>query len=310
MRVVEALNATLVELMEADGDLRLLGEDVLDPYGGAFKVNSGLSTRFPGRVLTTPISEACIVGVATGLALRGKPTIVEIMFGDFLCLAMDQLLNHASKLGWVYDDQAAIPLIVRTPMGGRRGYGATHSQSLEKHFCGIPGLTVLAVHPFEPPGDVLRAAYRRGAPTLIIENKTMYAQPVANPDDLPRPVRPDLAIITYGGCVELAVRAAQRLYEDEEIIAEVVPITQLSPFPAAAVQAVGARCSRILAVEEGTVGWGFAAECAHALIGRAVQFESLAAPPHPIPNSRSWELAILPGADSIAEAAIALFERN
>lgn len=310
MRVVEALNATLAELMEADGDLRLLGEDVLDPYGGAFKVTRGLSTRFPDRVLTTPISEACIVGLATGLALRGKPSIVEIMFGDFLCLAMDQLLNHASKLGWLYDHQVAIPLIVRTPMGGRRGYGATHSQSLEKHFCGIPGLTVSAIHPFESPGEVLRAAYQRGAPTLIIENKTMYALPVAGPDDLPRPAAPDLAIITYGGCVEPAVRAAERLYEDEEILAEVVPITQLSPFPTATVEAVGARCPRILAVEEGTVGWGFAAECAHALIGRGIQFASLAAPPHPIPNSRSWELAILPSADSIAQAAITLFERS
>jgi pyruvate/2-oxoglutarate/acetoin dehydrogenase E1 component len=310
MRVVESLNAALVALMEADDDLHLLGEDVLDPYGGAFKVSRGLSTRFADRVLTTPISEACIVGLATGLALRGKPAIVEIMFGDFLCLAMDQLLNHASKLGWVYHEQVSIPLIVRTPMGGRRGYGATHSQSLEKHFCGIPGLTVLAIHPFEAPGDVLRAAYRRAAPTLLIENKTMYAQPVAGPGALPRPAAPDLAIITYGGCVEPAVRAARRLYEDEEILVEVVPITRLSPFPAAAVQAIGSRCSRILAVEEGTVGWGFAAQCAHALIGQEVRFADLAAPAHPIPNSRPWELAVLPGVDSIASAAIALFERN
>jgi acetoin:2,6-dichlorophenolindophenol oxidoreductase subunit beta len=310
MRVVESLNTTLAELMEADRDLRLLGEDVLDPYGGAFKVMRGLSARFPDRVLTTPISEACIVGVATGLALRGKPTIVEIMFGDFLCLAMDQLLNHASKLAWLYDDQVSIPLILRTPMGGGRGYGATHSQSLEKHFCGMPGLTVFAIHPFEPPGGVLRAAYRRGAPTLIIENKTMYAQPVATPGDLPHPAAPDLAIITYGGCVEPAVRAAVRLRQDEEILAEVVPITQLSPFPSATVQATGARCPRILVVEEGAEGWGFAAECAHALIGSAVRFASLAAPPHPIPNSRSWELAILPSADSIAHAAIALFARD
>ena len=310
MRVVDDLNAALADLMAADADLRLLGEDVLDPYGGAFKVSRGLSTRFPGQVLTTPISEACIVGVATGLALRGKPTIVEIMFGDFICLAMDQLLNHASKLGWVYGDRASLPLIVRTPMGGRRGYGATHSQSLEKHFCGTPGLTVLAIHPFEPPGDVLRAAYRRAAPTLLIENKTMYAQPVAGPDDLPRPAAPDVAIVTYGGCVEPAVRAAKRLWEEEEILVEIVPITQLSPFPAATLQAVAARCSRFLAVEEGTEGWGFAAECAHALIAHRVRFASLAAPAHPIPSSRSWELAILPDVDSIATAATALFEQD
>jgi pyruvate/2-oxoglutarate/acetoin dehydrogenase E1 component len=310
MRVVDSLNAALADLMAANPDLRLIGEDVLDPYGGAFKVTRGLSSRFPDRVLTTPISEACIVGLATGLALRGKPTIVEIMFGDFLCLAMDQLLNHASKLAWVYADQVSIPLIVRTPMGGRRGYGATHSQSLEKHFCGMPGLTVLAIHPFEEPGDVLRAAYRRAAPTLLIENKAMYAQPVRPPDDLPRPAAPDLAIVTNGGCDEPAVRAAERLGESEEISVEVVPLTTLSPFPAPAVRAIAKRCSRILAVEEGTEGWGFAAECAHALIGRPVRFAALAAPAHPIPNSRPWELAILPCEDSIARAAIGLFERD
>ncbi|NJO38774.1 MAG: alpha-ketoacid dehydrogenase subunit beta, partial [Rhizobiales bacterium] len=209
MRVVETLNQALFELFESDPDLHLLGEDVLDPYGGAFKVTKGLSTRFPNRVLTTPISEACIVGVATGLAIRGRPAIVEIMFGDFLCLAMDQLLNHASKLAWVYDDQIKVPLIVRTPMGGKRGYGATHSQSLEKHFCGMPGLAVLAVHPFGDPGDVLRKAYRLGAPALVIENKTMYGRAARPIDDLPKPAAPDLAIVTYGGCVEPAVAAAE-----------------------------------------------------------------------------------------------------
>ena len=111
MRVVDSINQALHELLEQDRSLHVLGEDILDPYGGAFKVTKGLSERFPERVLTTPISEACIVGLATGMAMRGKPTIVEVMFGDFLCLAMDQLLNHASKLAWVYDDQISVPLI-------------------------------------------------------------------------------------------------------------------------------------------------------------------------------------------------------
>jgi pyruvate/2-oxoglutarate/acetoin dehydrogenase E1 component len=308
MRVVEALNQALLELFEGDRDLYLLGEDVLDPYGGAFKVTKGLSTRFPDRVLTTPISEACIVGVATGLAIRGRPAIVEIMFGDFLCLAMDQLLNHASKLAWVYDDQITVPLIVRTPMGGKRGYGATHSQSLEKHFCGIPGLTVLAVHPFGDPGDVLRQAYRLGTPVLVIENKAMYGRAARPIHDLPKPASPDLAIVTYGGSVEPAVAAAERLREEEEIEVEVLPITELSPLPTAELEALARRTSRILTVEEGAVGWGFASECARALVGRQVRFDSMAAPNHPIPSSRAWELSILPDTASIAARAFALFE--
>src|SRR4030042_540848 len=100
--VLESLNSALHRAFAADEHVLLLGEDVLDPYGGAFKVTRGLSTAFPGRVLTTPISEAGIVGLAVGMALRGLRPVVEIMFGDFLTLAADQLINHAAKFGWMY----------------------------------------------------------------------------------------------------------------------------------------------------------------------------------------------------------------
>ena len=308
MRVVESLNAALHDLLAQDSQIYVLGEDILDPYGGAFKVTKGLSDCFPDRVLTTPISEACIVGLATGLAVRGRPAIVEIMFGDFLCLAMDQILNHASKLAWVYDHQIDVPLIIRTPMGGRRGYGATHSQSLEKHFCGVPGLTVLAVHPFGDPGEVLRRAYASAAPTLIIENKTMYGHTVRPMDELPKHPAPDLGIITYGGCVELAAAAAKTLALEEELNVEVLPLTQISPFPMSLVTELAQRTKRIITVEEGTEGWGFASECAHALIGTGVRFDALSAPPHPIPSSKEWELNILPDTADIVAAAIRLYD--
>ena len=310
MRVVEKINEALHELLERDPAIYVLGEDILDPYGGAFKATKGLSERFPERVRTTPISEAGIVGVATGLAIRGRPAIVEIMFGDFLCLAMDQLLNHASKLAWVYNDQIQVPLIVRTPMGGRRGYGATHSQSLEKHFCGMPGLTVLAVHPYGDPGDVLRRAYELCSPVLVIENKTMYGRGVADVAELPRAERPDIGIVAYGGMVEPAVAAANRLRDEEELDAEVLALTQISPFPKAALLELAARTPRILTVEEATEGWGFASECAHALVNSKISFDSLAAPAHPIPSSRSWEFAILPDADAVFGAALRLYDAD
>jgi acetoin:2,6-dichlorophenolindophenol oxidoreductase subunit beta len=115
--------------MASDERVVLIGEDLLDPYGGAFKVTRGLSSAFPDRVLSTPISEAGMVGVATGMAMRGLRPVVEIMFGDFVTLVADQIINHATKFSWMYNDQVKVPLVIRTPMGGRRGYGPTHSQS-------------------------------------------------------------------------------------------------------------------------------------------------------------------------------------
>src|ERR1035437_3937639 len=111
--VLTELNTALHRAMSADDGVLLLGEDILDPYGGAFKVTRGLSSAFPGRVLAAPISEAGMLGMAAGMALRGLRPVVEIMFGDFTLLAADQLINNAAKLGWMYNDQVSLPLLVR-----------------------------------------------------------------------------------------------------------------------------------------------------------------------------------------------------
>lgn len=139
--VRQAINSTLRHLLDSDKRVLVIGEDLHDPYGGAFKVTQGLSTDFPGRVISTPISEAGITGAAIGLALDGYLPIVEIMFADFLTLCMDQLLNHAVKFPGMFPD-VSVPLVIRTPCGGRRGYGLTHSQSPEHLFTAVPGLTV------------------------------------------------------------------------------------------------------------------------------------------------------------------------
>jgi pyruvate/2-oxoglutarate/acetoin dehydrogenase E1 component len=120
MNVLDSLNAGLHRAFQADERVYLLGEDVLDPYGGAFRVSRGLSSEYPQRVITTPISEAGIVGVATGMALRGLRPVVEIMFGDFLTLAADQLINHAAKFRYMYNEAVRVPLVVRTPMYWRQ----------------------------------------------------------------------------------------------------------------------------------------------------------------------------------------------
>ena len=304
MRVVDDLNAALHQLMAEDPDLHLVGEDLLDPYGGAFKVVKGLSSLYPDRVLTTPISEAGLVGFSAGMALRGKPVIAEIMFGDFLTLAMDQLLNHVSKLQWMYDSQVRVPFVLRTPMGGGRGYGPTHSQSIEKHFCGIPGLTVFAVHPYSPPSALLREAYGLKSPCLFIENKILYPQ-LVEPDGLPAPDTPDLLMVSYGGSLPLCKKAAAQLRE-EEIETEVLGVTRLSPFPADEIRSAARRAKRVLAVEEGTAGWGFGAECAAALIHEGVAFRHISAPAHPLPSCRAWEAQVLPNPESVAAAALDL----
>ncbi len=138
-RCATVLNSALTEAFESRDDVYLLGEDVLDPYGGAFKVTQGLSSTWPQRVITTPVSEGAIFGVAAGMALRGWRPILEIMFGDFIALGFDQTVNGIAKFRAMFDDQVRVPLVIRTPMGGRRGYGPTHSQTLEKVLLGVPG---------------------------------------------------------------------------------------------------------------------------------------------------------------------------
>lgn len=293
--------------MAADERVMFWGEDVLDPYGGAFKVSRGLSDRFGERVVSTPISEAAIVGIAAGRAMRGFPTVVEIMFGDFMTLCADQIVNHASKLPWVYNDQVRVPLVIRTPMGGHRGYGATHSQSLEKMFCGIPGLTVLAIHPYADPGDLLHEAIAMEAPVLFLEQKILYGRFL---DTLPpAPRKPDIALVCYGTMVEFATRAAEQLSRQEEIFCKVVPVTQIWPIEKAALVEAVAPAESVLVLEEGSEGYGFGGECARLLAGLGTPIAFVAAKSHAIPNSRAYEERMLPSVDGIVAEAIRLFEQ-
>ncbi len=182
--LLASLNAGLHRAFREDERVLILGEDLLDPYGGAFKVTRGLSTAYPERVLPTPISEAGFTGVAAGMALRGLRPVVEIMFGDFVTLIADQVVNHLAKFRWMYNEQVRVPLVIRTPMGGRRGYGPTHSQSLEKMYLGIPGLRLLAPAALGDPGALLaETILHTEDPVLFVENKLLYLERVFNGDE-------------------------------------------------------------------------------------------------------------------------------
>jgi 2-oxoisovalerate dehydrogenase E1 component len=306
--------------MERDARVILLGEDIRSPYGGAFKVTRGLSDRFPQRVLNTPISEAAVVGVGIGLAMNGFRPVCELMFGDFITLAADQIINHASKLPYMYNGQVSVPLVVRTPMGGKRGYGATHSQSLEKHFLGLPQTRVLALHPRIDPAAVYDEVFSSiDRFTLVIENKLLYA--LRLPDAVPEgfviehsddqfpttrigsDAPPDVTILTYGGLLPDVERAIQTAFDEDEIVAEVICPTQLYPFdPWPVVESVG-RSSRLLVVEEGLSFSAFGAEVIAEICERAPGalrgVRRIGAPAHPLPSCGPLERALLPSETSI-----------
>jgi len=328
-RVIERIRSGLKKLLEQDNRVILLGEDLQDPYGGAFKATKGLSTNFPGRVLNTPISEAAITGFGNGLALAGARPVVEIMFGDFVMLAADQLVNQGSKFAYMYNSQANVPLVVRAAMGGKRGYGATHSQSLEKHFFGTPGLSIVAVNSIFDPELLLERIHSEiNHPCLMIENKLLYSllMHYQAPDGrrwlasnssfptlkLPAVGTADLTIVTYGGMVEEVEAAVKDAFLEDEIQAEVLVPTMICPLDLNPILESVKQTKRLLVVEEGQGFSGFGAEvvamCMERLKGHAIAVARVYAEPHAIPCSREQEQFALPGVAKIRERIASLVQ--
>lgn len=275
MRVAENLNAALHGVLDRNADAYLLGEDILDPYGGAFKITKGLNERFPDRVLGTPISEGAITGVAAGLALAGDAAIVEIMFGDFVALAFDQIFNFASKSVSMYGSRLPMRMIVRCPTGGGRGYGPTHSQSPMKHFIGMPGLALYEMSPFHDNDAVFEEMLARAEPCLFFEDKVLYTRQMFATLDPFRwemvggvarvslDERPDCVIIAPGGMAFRTMEAMRSLLIEEEISCTLVVPSRLHPFSADLPQA-----ESIFVVEESTAGGTWGSQVAHQLHSR------------------------------------------
>lgn len=333
MRYVESLNKALHQLMTEDERVYILGEDILDPYGGAFKVTKGLSTAFPGRVITTPISEASITGLATGMAIRGLRPILEIMFGDFLTLCADQIINSACKFTWMYNDQVTVPLVIRTPMGGRRGYGPTHSQTLEALFLNVPGLTIIAPSHFHNPGQLLHAAVLNiNTPVLFIEGKLLYPQRLQLPNErnrighffaknlvnhckefptvslsLAEDDHSDITLIIYGTMATLAAEAAFNLFMQEEIVVEILIPSLIKPLPLSDILPSVRNSTRVVIAEEGVRYSGWGAELASQI--QESTFDILTKPiarigarETPIPSSRPLEDQVLVQVEDIEKA--------
>ena len=344
--VLDSLNHGLLASLKADEKVILMGEDILDPYGGAFKVTRGCSTAFPERVIPTPISEAGLAGVAAGMALRGLRPVLEIMFGDFTTLLADQLINHISKFRWMYNDSVSVPLVIRTPMGGRRGYGPTHSQTLEKLYLGVPGLTVLAPAGFSLPDDggtpgtlLEKAILHTESPVLFVENKLQYLLPLLSLEDLQDfelDVRYDPTdggksfpifvlrikgappathtMAAYGYMSELARKAQYKLAFEEELFTELIIPTRLSPFALQPLEDSVSRTGKVLLIEEGTrsMGWGaeVSAILAEKLGGKVKQLRRVAARETPVPAAVTLEQDTLPQQQDIETAIRKMSETN
>lgn len=330
-RVSAHLNRALGDLLDAHADLVLLGEDIADPYGGAFKVTRGLSERHPDRVITTPVSEAGIVGVASGLALCGRRVIVEVMFGDFLALAFDPLVNFAAKSVAMYGRRVPMRLVVRCPVGGNRGYGPTHSQSPQKHLLGVPHLRLYEVSRFHDARAVLDEAFAAGEPAVLFEDKVLYGrtmQAAGTVDDRHEyapaggaagwaHVRPrgtdacDLAVIAPGGAADRAADAARRLLDEDGVAAHVLVPARLHPLDLDPVLHVAASAGRVVVAEESTAHGAWGAEVAHRLHSRL--WDVLRAPvalatsaDSVIPAAPHLERAVVLQAETIVEAARAV----
>jgi acetoin:2,6-dichlorophenolindophenol oxidoreductase subunit beta len=305
-----AIRDALAEELERDPSVVFFGEDVA-AAGGVFKATPDLFERFGSeRVFDTPISELALAGAAYGAAVTGMRPVIEVMFGDFMTLAMDSLVNQAAKFWYISNEQGSVPLVVRSAVGGGGRFGAIHSQTHGTWFQGIPGLKIaFPSSPAEAKG-LLKASIRDDNPVIFLEHKRLYSAKGPEPEQELIPLGraavaragDDLTIVSVGKGVSDALAAADALSSDG-LSAEVVDLRTLRPLDLETVLESVARTNRLLAVEEGprTGGW------ATGLLG-AVAEEGLhdlddvwivATDETPIPYSPTLEDAYIPDADAI-----------
>jgi len=316
----QILRETLAAELRRDPSVFLMGEDI-GVYGGSFGVTRGLIDEFgPQRVRDTPISEQALTGVAIGAAVAGQRPVIEIMFMDFITLAVDQLVNMAAKLHPIYG--RTCPLVVRTPPGGGRGYGATHSQSLERLFAGVPGIKIVAPSNATDASGLLQTAIRDNNPVLFLEHKLLYPQRFECEDALPQPIPfgaaktvregTDVTIVAWSFMTHLARQAAAAL-ADGGIEAEIIDLLTLNPLDIATVVESAKRTGRVIIVEEGPKTGGFAAEIAAQVFEHASDYlekpiRRLASPDFPVPSAKNLEAVCIPSVPEIVALARELVE--
>lgn len=316
MTFAQAVRSALREEMLRDDRVFLMGEDI-GVYGGAFGVTDGLLSEFgPERIRDTPISEAAIAGAAIGAALGGFRPVAEFQFFDFILLAMDQLVNQAAKIRYMFGGTVSVPLVVRGPAGSGTGAAAQHSQSLEALFAHIPGLKVVAPSTPRDAKGLLLASIRDPNPVVFVEHKLLYKTKGDVPDgddtiplgsaEIKRPGR-DVTVVATQIMVPRALAAAERL-ASEGIEVEVIDPRTLAPLDMPTIEESVARTGRLVIVHEAVRTGGIGAEIA-AGIAQSAAFDYLDAPivriagqPVPIPYNKELERCAVPQEDDIVGA--------
>ena len=319
LTLAEAIREALAEELRRDSRVFILGEDIAEA-GHPFKVLTGLVSEFgPERILDTPISEAGFTAVAVGAAMTGMRPVVDIMFGDFVTLTMDQMVNQAAKIHYMSGGKWKVPMVMRTTLGATRRSAAQHSQSLHAWFCHIPGLkVVMPSTPYDAKG-LLKTAIRDENPVVFFEDKMMYRLKGPVPAEeytIPLGVADikragdDVTIVATSSMVQVALGAAS-LLEEAGISAEVIDPRTLWPLDERTIIDSVKRTSRAMVIDEGYERYGVTAEIASVIAQGA--FFDLEAPVKrmgamhvPIPFSPPLEDVTVPTEKSVFEAARAL----
>ncbi len=312
----EAIREAMTLEMRRDPDVFFFGEDI-GLYGGAFGVSVGMFEEFgEERVRDTPISEAVLVGAAAGAAVTGTRPIVEIQFSDFITIGMDQLVNQAAKMRYMFGGRAQVPMVLRTPAGSGTGAAAQHSQSLEAWYAHVPGLKlVIPSTPYDAKG-LLISAIRDNNPVVFMEQKLLYRRKGEVPEesytvplsksDVKREGR-DLTIVTYGRMVPTCIEIADEMSAKDGVEIEIVDPRTLRPLDAEPIIASAKKTGRVLIVHEAVQFGGYGGEIA-AIIADSEAFYYLDAPIRrlggldiPIPYNPELERNAVPTPERIRE---------
>jgi len=312
---VQALNEALREEMQRDERVFLIGEDIGPHWEGAFKVTKGLANEFGvERVIDTPISESCIVGAAVGAAMTGMRPVAEIMFGDLLALAMDQIINQAAKIHYMFGGQLGVPLVIRAPFGIGRSMAAHHSQSLEALFMHIPGLKIAVPSTAYDAKGLLKTAIRDDDPVMFFEHKICYPTKSPIPEEeylIPfgeadfKREGEDLTLVATSWMVHKALNVADQL-ADNGIDIEIIDPRTLVPLDKETILQSVKKTGRLLIVEEDCKTCGIGAEISAIVAEEAIDYlESpiirIAEPDTPIPFSPILENYVIPDEEAITK---------
>jgi pyruvate dehydrogenase E1 component beta subunit len=316
----DAIREAMAEEMRRDPRVFLMGEDVAE-HGGNFLVTTGLFEEFgENRVFDTPLSESALVGAGVGAAMMGMRPIVEVMFADFVTIAMDAIVNHAAKVYYMSGGEVTAPMVVRlAAYGAGRRSGPHHSQCIESLLTNVPGLTIVAPSTAYDAKGLLKTAIRLQSPVLFLEHKMLYAKKGEVPEDeylIPLGVADikrqgtNLTLVSYGRMVDISLAAA-KILEKEGVSAEVIDLRSLQPLDEETILSSVRKTGHLVIVHEAPVRGGFGGEVAAVVAEKALGYldapiKRVGAPWVPVPFSPTLEDAYVPQEADVVKAGLAV----